>query len=716
MYMDYLKSRALYEITNLHHVHFTCLILQTAGETRSRRSSHLPEERISVQTDVETSSRGSFYLPQEGLSINVSQPQLVEKLQEGNEAGFPLPALTKEELFKNVLPNLEGISALITHYKGYLVLNPVPYSKRNQELFRRQHISVLTLDEVEQNIDSDMFHYMLSTKKTLGYIVQITNHFVTLIVSNNLECIYFIDSKPNTIGIKEYPQLETALTAAFPEFIIKDIFPPEQCNEGSLAHAYLNARVLTWGLLKYGMSKENVQEFLHSVTTDPILSNINANLLRFCNSQKEDVDQKKREVEGMITQGIENEEAFSQIEERIKIKGLCKSYRELSYLQNFYIEHVQSQFLNELRESLTFSKISLDIQNLRSITDVSGAPFQDLQSYHLFDKCKNFMNEFQKHTCFEQIWCLFHQFEKVKSERVRLENTFIKELIKCIRYCFIDDDNFFFSYDTGNSFNSSDLLTKICKNTGSPHFVQLANIASDLLGNEATSSETFQDNLKRVLDALTCLPIINVYEDTGKVKISYQNYYVNLQQALCEIVAKLKNDQSTDMENIHEMHVSAIELMVVNQDLPKTQWHARNVVITAREIIVPESCTWDLSGQSALNHEDHKARDGTDHGEDGVAGEHGFHGESGGNVVIVSDHIEKAGNWTIISNGGNGGDGQDGGNGAIGMDGEDGLGLTEAEFKDNFPDPAVILIGKRRKSKRMWQQQQQQQQCQTDNW
>ncbi|RVE46545.1 hypothetical protein evm_008836 [Chilo suppressalis] len=74
-------------------------------------------------------------------------------------------------------------------------------------------------------------------------------------------------------------------------------------------------------------------------------------------------------------------------------------------------------------------------------------------------------------------------------------------------------------------------------------------------------------------------------------------------------------------------------------------------------------------------------------GEDGHGkqGKDGYPGESGGNVLVLTEKIVNPKNFTIISNGGKGSKGQDGGNG---KDGEDGKGITKAELVEKFPPVA----------------------------
>lgn len=50
--------------------------------------------------------------------------------------------------------------------------------------------------------------------------------------------------------------------------------------------------------------------------------------------------------------------------------------------------------------------------------------------------------------------------------------------------------------------------------------------------------------------------------------------------------------------------------------------------------------------------------------------------------MILVEKIENPENFTIISNGGKGSKGQDGGNG---RDGKDGVGITKADFDNEFP-------------------------------
>ena len=57
------------------------------------------------------------------------------------------------------------------------------------------------------------------------------------------------------------------------------------------------------------------------------------------------------------------------------------------------------------------------------------------------------------------------------------------------------------------------------------------------------------------------------------------------------------------------------------------------------------------------------------HGHDGQDGDHG---QSGGNILILSDTIENGAWLNLISNGGSGANGQDGGHGHDGKNGKNG--------------------------------------------
>jgi hypothetical protein len=148
---------------------------------------------------------------------------------------------------------------------------------------------------------------------------------------------------------------------------------------------------------------------------------------------------------------------------------------------------------------------------------------------------------------------------------------------------------------------------------------------------------------------------------------------------ISEILQRLENDLSGN-SNIEEVRFVGADIVRVDANLENEIWHGKNIVVLAKIIKVCDEVVWNVSGKD--NNHTYSNNAGTGEDGHGKQGADGYAGESGGNVLILVEKIEKPENFTIVSNGGEGGKGQDGGNG---RDGKDGKGITKAEFEQKFP-------------------------------
>uniref|UniRef100_A0A914W311 Chloroplast protein-transporting ATPase n=1 Tax=Plectus sambesii TaxID=2011161 RepID=A0A914W311_9BILA len=141
--------------------------------------------------------------------------------------------------------------------------------------------------------------------------------------------------------------------------------------------------------------------------------------------------------------------------------------------------------------------------------------------------------------------------------------------------------------------------------------------------------------------------------------------------------------------NVEEVRLLATFTLWIDSDLENDTWHSINIVVLAGRVIVDKECKWNLSGHDSVVTYS-LARNGQEPGENGADGKHGYAGESGGNVAIVTDFIDNAEKLTVWMNGGRGSSGQSGGNGAKGRDGE---GITIDQLKSDFESPLKIFAG-----------------------
>ncbi|XP_035792439.1 uncharacterized protein LOC118466796 [Anopheles albimanus] len=172
---------------------------------------------------------------------------------------------------------------------------------------------------------------------------------------------------------------------------------------------------------------------------------------------------------------------------------------------------------------------------------------------------------------------------------------------------------------------------------------------------------------EKAIDARSIIEITGTY-------IVISECFKNVEQILQAAEAK--------GSEVHEVHFVGTLVVHIDTDLNNEIWHGRNIVVCTRMVIVHGSVTWDVSGKNA----DHiyTTNAGTNDEGDGIRGRDGYPGESGGNVLFVTDKIENSTSLKIISKGGNGSNGQDGGDG---RDGRNGTGVSRNSIEERFPPP-----------------------------
>uniref|UniRef100_A0A182SU39 Uncharacterized protein n=1 Tax=Anopheles maculatus TaxID=74869 RepID=A0A182SU39_9DIPT len=166
------------------------------------------------------------------------------------------------------------------------------------------------------------------------------------------------------------------------------------------------------------------------------------------------------------------------------------------------------------------------------------------------------------------------------------------------------------------------------------------------------------------------------WEEVGSsIKISENNVDNRLvvevfgrQIHLNAILAKLEDALSGKSKKAEEVRFIAGTVFHVDANLDKEVWRGRNIVVYSDAVIVCQPVCWDVSGKDS--HHVYDANAGTATDGNGLNGQDGYPGESGGNVLIIAKRVQCLEKLTILSNGGNGSKGQDGGNGAAGKDGK----------------------------------------------
>ncbi|KAF6205681.1 hypothetical protein GE061_019854 [Apolygus lucorum] len=161
---------------------------------------------------------------------------------------------------------------------------------------------------------------------------------------------------------------------------------------------------------------------------------------------------------------------------------------------------------------------------------------------------------------------------------------------------------------------------------------------------------------------------------------------------LSEILRQEQFDEILSCERPHceEVRFVATNAIHLDVDFDRSKWHGKNIVVMTKTIFVHGKISWDVSGNDGKE----LFSSGAGTGESGVGneGKDGEAGESGGNVLILSDSIVNSNDLTIISHGGAGGKGQTGGDGRDGLHGES---IDEKSFCSKFP-PTAKFAEKRR--------------------
>ncbi len=412
------------------------------------------------------------------------------------------------------------------------------------------------------------------------------------------------------------------------------------------------------------------------------------NLKKTVNATKEHSD-KKQEIKDIISKEVKEYrsnlvQVKDYIEERLhrSLSTIDNAYIERKYIK--YCARLWLQETTNLLKELTESKSRTVIQEIfNSLDDIQGFsqipnPLNQLEYYTLLmehyklvrkEDEKVFISRFKKE-CLEQIVAYIDSAEK---ELVFLE-TFVdflsssKNLQSIIVELELED------FCRGDlSFDK--LINNIMKlevDTYGENLIVLKKVTEGLKEKE----DLFLiDKFKEVIGAYIKPVEVQERRIDGRlvVEVTGKNIVVS------EILWQLENTLSEN-SNIKEVRFVGADVIHIDADFKNKVWYGKNVVVLTKTIKVHDKVTWNVSGKD--NNHTYSDNAGTGKDGHGKQGADGYPGESGGNVLILVEKIENPENFTIISNGGKGSKGQDGGNG---RDGKDGVGITKADFDNEFP-------------------------------
>ncbi|WP_265022446.1 DUF677 domain-containing protein [Wolbachia endosymbiont (group B) of Ischnura elegans] len=419
------------------------------------------------------------------------------------------------------------------------------------------------------------------------------------------------------------------------------------------------------------------------------------NLKKTVNATKEHSD-KKQEIKDIISKEVkEYKSNLVQVKDYIEER----LHRSLSTIDNAYIERKYIKYcarlwlqettnlLKELTESKSRAVIQEIFNSLDDIKDLSQIPnpLNQLECYILLMKHyelvrkedeKIFISRFKKE-CLEQIVAYSDSAEK---ELVFLE-TFVDFLSSSKNLQSIIAELELGDFCRGD-LSFDELINNIMKLEVDTYGENLTVLQEATEGLEEEDLFLI-DKFKEIIGAYIKPVEIQKRRIDNRLVVEVKGKNIVVSETLRQLENALLENP-----NIEEVRFVGAGIIHIDTNLKSKVWQGRNVVILTKAIKVYDQVTWDVSGKDNDHTYSNNAGTGKDgHGKQGADG---YPGESGGNVLILTEKIEGQENFTIISHGGKGSKGQNGGNG---RDGKDGVGITKAEFDKKFPPVADFSLG-----------------------
>jgi len=401
---------------------------------------------------------------------------------------------------------------------------------------------------------------------------------------------------------------------------------------------------------------------------------------------------KKTEVDSYIRRAVLQGESYKNVLHGVRFINKSLDFRETQYVKEKYVASCLTAFYDELDDHLnlivkeiksdksSFPKyVSKFLDGCKSVNDVSII-FRKLRHTSLILLCvqENLLNEKEieifvkkvKQKCVQKLFQTGNYFAVEKSFFDTLEDFFMSHFRNNEGPVF--DNSVNLSADNSIIFQS--FISFLVRSTDD-RYQKLKLLLNDL-GDASQCSEVFVKSVVQLLKESLLKPIPKYTTQRGNTIVEFKGHYVSLVDIVSEISV-------LDENSYDEVQVYANKLLVANNSL---KWPGKNLVIMSPEILVKGSVVLDVSGKDGRNSfSDQKAGDGETSGHDGKPGKHGCPGESGGNVVIISNKIRNSDQMLIRSNGGDGQNGQDGGDGRNGADGKDGKNMSDSDFERRFP-------------------------------
>lgn len=409
--------------------------------------------------------------------------------------------------------------------------------------------------------------------------------------------------------------------------------------------------------------------------------------------QNESSHSGNNQIDDIISNEIlEHKSSLSEVKSYIQnvfrkpLQGSDIFYVERKYLencQNFWLDDVidDLQSLNEHNLNDLFNKIN-NVKSLEPMLDL----FKTLKYTQLLFDHISLMSELDKKNLVQRSRTLCLEYIKSHCESIEIEIHFLDSFVSLLssskfQMQYVIEKLMLKHYYLGDiTFNKIiENIRRLDINTLGEKLETLQESSENL--PEGTDLFLSIDKFNDIVGAYLEPVHIDVIEEKNCSIIIVKAMHIVVSEVLQELEDLLFKDPS-----IEEIRFHSADVMLIDRSLEAEVWRGKNIRIETRNLKLDEAVVWDVSGKD--NNHKYPTNAGTGIDGHGLDGTDGFPGESGGNVVILSNKVEGSKQFTIKSNGGKGSKGQDGGDG---KNGKDGKGITESRFKIMFPPARNIL-------------------------
>lgn len=425
--------------------------------------------------------------------------------------------------------------------------------------------------------------------------------------------------------------------------------------------------------------------------------NLNEVITKLNHYQNESSHSGNIQIDNIISEEIlEHKSSLSEVKSSIQYV-FRKPFHDsdLFYIERKYLENCQNFWLDDVKNALQplnehnlytnlydlFQKIN-NVQSIEPMLDL----FKTLKYTQLLFDHISLMSELDKKNLVQRSRTLCLEYIKTHCESIEIEVHFLDSFVSLLssskfRMQYVIEKLMLKDYYHG------DLnFTKIIDN--------IRKLDINTLGEKLEILQESSENLPEGTDLLFLIDkfndIVGAYLEPVHIDVIEENNFSIIIVKAMHIVVSEVLDQLEELlftdSSINEIRFYSADVMLIDRSLEAEVWRGKNIRIETSNLILDEPVVWDVSGKDNTHEYPMNAGTGIDgHGLDGADG---FPGESGGNVVILSNKVEGSQQFTIKSNGGTGSKGQDGGDG---KNGKDGKGITASEFKKMFP-PALNIL------------------------